>query len=104
MARIVTVLLILGALALAAQVATILLVVGIIAAFMIRPKETIGTFVIFGILAAISAHPALGLSAIAIIGIIAFYRWVKNAADEPEAMNDSEILLLPAPDGSGDTK
>lgn len=105
MTRVVTVLLILGALALAAQVATILLVVSIIAAFIIRPKETTGTLVIFGLLAAISAHPAIGFSAIAAFGVFAFYRWIKNSSNEvQEPRIASDIPLLPTPEAQAEDK
>lgn len=65
--KIIYVLLLLGALALAAQVALILFFAVLVAGLIFRPKETLGFLMIGGLFTALSAAPFITLGVLAVL-------------------------------------
>lgn len=88
--KIVYVLLLLGALAMAAQVAFMLLIVVLVAGLIFRPKETFGLLMIGGLLNALSAAPFLTLGVIAVLITISL---ILKAKEKKQIERNQEVDL-----------
>lgn len=93
--KIVYALLLLGALAMAAQVALILLVAVVVAGLIFRPKETFGLLMIGGLVTALSAAPFITLG---VIGVLVTISLILKAK-EKKKIERNEKADLPEADG-----
>ena len=92
--KILYALLLLGALAIAAQVALILFFAVLVAGLIFRPKETLGFLMIGGLVTALSAAPFITLGIIAVVVTISLILKAK----EKKQIEGNEEEGLPTED------
>lgn len=88
--KIIYPLLLLGALALAAQVALILFFAVLVAGLIFRPKETLGFLMIGGLFTALSAAPFITLGILAVLITISLILKAKDTK-QAEGKEDSDL-------------